>query len=180
MTAASRTPDALGMRSLYLLSQAQRRLGDTAGAEASARKLIAQNSGSAFGYYALAEALEERRQYQAVIDALAPVVAKAPGPAFDVTILLPHLGFAYQELGQYDKSIATFEQARRLSPKDAGRRRLSGRGEYRRQEISAPPSKRRAPPPPTIPTICACCASRPGRCATRASPSRAWRFSKKR
>jgi tetratricopeptide (TPR) repeat protein len=119
MTAASRTPDAVGMRSLYLLSQVQRRLGDTAGAEASARKLIAQNSGSAFGYYALAEALEERRQYQAVIDALAPVVAKAPGPAFDVTILLPHLGFAYQELGQYDKSIATFEQARRLSPKDA-------------------------------------------------------------
>jgi tetratricopeptide (TPR) repeat protein len=116
---ASRTPDAIGMRSLYLLSQAQRRLGDTAGAEASARKLIAQNGGSAFGYYALAEALEERRQYQAVIDALAPVVARAPGPAFDVTILLPHLGFAYQELGQYDKSIATFEQARRLSPKDA-------------------------------------------------------------
>ncbi len=119
LTAAARTPDALGMRSLYLLSQAQRRLGDNAGAEASARKLIAQNSGSAFGYYALAEALEERRQYQAVIDALAPVVAKAPGPAFDVTILLPHLGFAYQELGQHDKSIATFEQARRLSPKDA-------------------------------------------------------------
>ena len=115
---ASRTPDALASRALYLLSQAQRRLGDAAGAEASARKVIAQNSGSSLGYYALAEALEERHQYQAVIDALAPVVAKAPGPAFDVAILLPHLGFAYQELGQHDKSIATFEQARRLSPKD--------------------------------------------------------------
>jgi tetratricopeptide (TPR) repeat protein len=115
---ASRAPDGLGQRALYLLSQVQRRLGDVAGAEASARKVIAQNSGSSMGYYALAEALEERRQYQAVIDALAPVVAKAPGASFDVGLLLPHLGFAYQELGQHDKSIATFEQARRLAPKD--------------------------------------------------------------
>src|SRR6266545_4823061 len=57
---ASRAPDALASRALYLLSQAQRRLGDAAGAEASARKVIAQNSGSSLGYYALAEALEER------------------------------------------------------------------------------------------------------------------------
>jgi tetratricopeptide (TPR) repeat protein len=115
---ASRASDALGQRALYLLSQAQRRLGDPAGAEASARKVIAQNSGSPWGYYALAEALEERRQYQAVVDALAPVVAKAPGASFDIGLLLPHLGFAYQELGQHDKAIATFEQARRLAPKD--------------------------------------------------------------
>ena len=33
-------------------------------------------------------------------------------------MLLPHLGFAYQELGQYDKAIATFEEARKLSPND--------------------------------------------------------------
>jgi tetratricopeptide (TPR) repeat protein len=115
---ASRTPEALGQRALYLLSQAQRRLGDSAAAEASARKVIAQNSGSPWGYYALAEALEERRQYQAVVDVLAPVIAKPQGASFDVGILLPHLGFAYQELGQHDKAIATFEQARRLAPKD--------------------------------------------------------------
>jgi tetratricopeptide (TPR) repeat protein len=115
---SSRAADALGQRALYLLSQAQRRLGDPAGAEASARKVIAQNTGSPWGYYALAEALEERRQYQAVVDALAPVVAKAPGASFDIGLLLPHLGFAYQELGQHDKAIATFEQARRLAPKD--------------------------------------------------------------
>ena len=80
--------------------------------------MIAQNTGSPWGYYALAEALEERRQYQAVVDALAPVVAKAPGASFEIGLLLPHLGFAYQELGQHDKAIATFEQARRLAPKD--------------------------------------------------------------
>src|SRR5438874_1667533 len=55
-------------RPLYLLSQAQRRLGDFAAAEASARKLVALNRRSPWGYYALAEALEARHDYQAVVD----------------------------------------------------------------------------------------------------------------
>src|SRR6185295_9938311 len=66
--AARTAPDA---RALYLLSQAQRRLGEPKEAEATARRVIAQNSKSPWGYYALAEALEERRQYQAVVDELA-------------------------------------------------------------------------------------------------------------
>jgi tetratricopeptide (TPR) repeat protein len=108
-------------RVLYLLSQAQRKLGDSPAAEATARRVIAQNSKSPWGYYALAEALESRRAYQAVIDELAPVVAQNRGRSdtFDVSILLPHLGFAYQELGQFDQAIATFDEARRLSPKEA-------------------------------------------------------------
>ena len=117
--AAARTTDA---RVLYLLSQAQRRLGDFTEAEAAARKVIAQNNKSPWGYYALAEALEARRQYQAVIDELAPVVAENRGKSgdntFDVGILLPHLGFAYQEIGQHDKAIAAFDDARKLSPTD--------------------------------------------------------------
>ena len=109
-------------RALYLLSQAQRRLGDFTAAETTARKVIAQNSKSPWGYYALAESLEERRQYQTVVDELAPVVAEFRGKSgdgsFDVGILLPHLGFAYQELGNYDKAVSTFEEARKLSPDD--------------------------------------------------------------
>ena len=91
-------------------------------AESAARRLIAQNAKSPWGYYALAEALEERRQYQAVVDALAPAVPRFRGKpattAFDPGMLLPHLGFAYQELGQFDKAIATFEEARKLAPND--------------------------------------------------------------
>ena len=109
-------------RGLYLLSQVQRRLGDSPGAEASARRVIAQNAKSPWGYYALAEALEARRQYQSVVDELAPVVAQNRGKsgdnALDVSILLPHLGFAYQEIGQHDKAVAAFEDARKLAPGD--------------------------------------------------------------
>jgi tetratricopeptide (TPR) repeat protein len=111
-------------RILYLLSQTERRLGNSEAAEAAARKVIAQNEKSPWGYYALAEALESRRDFEAVVNELAPVVAKFGGKAadpssFDVGLLLPHLGFAYQELGQGEKAIATFEDAHRLDPKDA-------------------------------------------------------------
>jgi len=110
-------------RSLYQLSQAQRRLGDLMSAEATARKLIAQNGRSPMGYYALAMTLEERREYQGVIDALAPATADLrahPGnnPASDLGLLLPHLGFAYQELGDYAKAVTAFDEAHKLVPAD--------------------------------------------------------------
>ena len=116
---AGRTPDA---RALYLLSQVDRQLGDSVAAEAEARRLIAaQNGRSPFGYYALAEALEERREYKGVVDALTPALSALRGQNGDVSgleLLLPHVGFAYQELGDYDKAISAFDEAHRLAPKD--------------------------------------------------------------
>ena len=47
-----------------------------------------------------------------------PRTAARPTDGFDVGLLLPHLGFAYQELGQPDKAIASFEEARALAPDD--------------------------------------------------------------
>jgi tetratricopeptide (TPR) repeat protein len=38
--------------------------------------------------------------------------------ATELRLLLPHLGFAEQELGEYDKAIAAFDEAHRLAPTD--------------------------------------------------------------
>jgi tetratricopeptide (TPR) repeat protein len=109
-------------RILYLLSQAQRRAGDTGSAEATARRLISVNKTSPWGYYALAEALQDRQQYQGIVDALAPVVAemrsKSAADGSGLGLLLPHLGFAYEQLGQYDAAIGAFDEAHRLAPGD--------------------------------------------------------------
>jgi tetratricopeptide (TPR) repeat protein len=108
-------------RALYLLSQAERRSGDASNAEAAARRLIVQNGRNPRGYVALAEALEDQRRYQPIIDALAPAVtsfSNANDNGFSLTMILPHLGFAYQELGQFDKAISTFETARKVAPND--------------------------------------------------------------
>jgi tetratricopeptide (TPR) repeat protein len=107
---------------LYLLSQAERRAGDLEAAERTARRLIAQNSKNARGYSSLAETLEERRRYQEVVDMLAPAVDTFRAGADSSTalgLLLPHLGFAYQQVGQFDKAVAVLEEARKLSPRDS-------------------------------------------------------------
>jgi tetratricopeptide (TPR) repeat protein len=115
------TMRATDERALYLLAQAERRSGDVAASVTTARRLIAQNARNPRGHVALAEALEERREYRAVVDALVPAVEKFRGerdPAMSLGMLLPHLGFAYQQVGEHDNAIATFEEARRLQPKD--------------------------------------------------------------
>jgi tetratricopeptide (TPR) repeat protein len=108
-------------RALYLLSQAERRTGNLEAAESAARRLIAQNAKNASGFAALAEALEERRSYQGVVDALVPAIPafrSGQDASFSLSLLLPHLGFAYEQLGQFDKAVSTFEEARKLSPHD--------------------------------------------------------------
>jgi tetratricopeptide (TPR) repeat protein len=113
--------NATNERALTLLSQAERRSGDPAAAETTARKVIAQNNRNARGYFVLAEALEDQRRFQGVVDTLAPAVASFRGTAdgaFALGMLLPHLGYAYQELGQFDKAIGVFEDARKLAPND--------------------------------------------------------------
>ncbi len=110
-------------RLLYLLSQAQRRSGDSDAAESTARKVMAQDPKSPWGYYALAESLEERQQFQAVVDALSPAITdmrtRGAAASDDLSLLLPHVGFAYQQLGEPDKALDAFEQAHRLAPDDA-------------------------------------------------------------
>jgi tetratricopeptide (TPR) repeat protein len=109
-------------RALYLLSQAQRRAADLKSAEATARRLIALNGRSPWGYYALAEVLQDRQRFQAIIDALKPAIAdfraRSAAGSSGLRMLLPHLGFAYEQLGQYGAAIAAFGEAHQLAPGD--------------------------------------------------------------
>ena len=118
-----RAPDDRTLeRALLLLAQAERRTGELDAAEKTARRVITQNRRNPRAYAALAEALEERRRYQEVADALAPAVTlfrSEATPEGPLAMLLPHLGFAYQQLGQVDKAIAAFEEAHRLSGGDS-------------------------------------------------------------
>jgi tetratricopeptide (TPR) repeat protein len=57
-----------------------------------------------------------------VIDELTPPLnefrTRAGATAFERGLLLPHVGFAYQELGDFDKAIAAFQEARQAAPQD--------------------------------------------------------------
>ena len=108
-------------RALYLLAQAERQTHELDAAESAARKLIAQNGKNPRGFYVLAETLEERQRYQEVIDVLGPAVPQfrsGAGSESALGMLLPHLGFSYQQLNRFDEAIATFEEARKLAPED--------------------------------------------------------------
>jgi tetratricopeptide (TPR) repeat protein len=105
-------------RVLYLLAQAQRTAGKVDDSEKTARELMAVAPGSLTGPYSLALALEAKQQYRQVIETLAPVTARPPGrgAGLEVTPLFVHLGFAYLELGDFDKALAAFQGARAASP----------------------------------------------------------------
>jgi tetratricopeptide (TPR) repeat protein len=107
---------------LYLLSDAQRDVKDYDAAAATARRLIALEPLGLRGPYALALIDEERHDPAGVVEALAPVADRAASKPTDVAHLGPvliRLGFAYQELGQFDRALATFERARAVVGDDA-------------------------------------------------------------
>jgi tetratricopeptide (TPR) repeat protein len=110
-------------RALYLLSQADRRLGDLPGAVTAARRVITVQDSSPWGYYALTQALEQQQQFSQIVDALTPAIAKfhsmSGDHSLELGMLLPHIGFAHQQLGDYEAALASFEEAHKLSPKDA-------------------------------------------------------------
>jgi len=109
---------------LYLLARAERALGDLGASEASARRLLAISPGSTSGAHALAQVLEARRQWPALIEALEPVAAKPParGREADTALILTHLGFAYLEVGRAADAVAAFERASTLDPSDRATR----------------------------------------------------------
>jgi tetratricopeptide (TPR) repeat protein len=111
------------VRGLYLLVQAERTLANSAGAEATAHKLIAASPNSVWGQYALAQVFGDRRDYRSVIATLQPIVTgwasrQDNGQGLNVVRLHEQLGLAYQGLKQYNKAIEQFGQARQIAPGD--------------------------------------------------------------
>jgi tetratricopeptide (TPR) repeat protein len=105
---------------LYLLARAQRALGEFDASEASARRLMAINPGSTSGAHALAQVLEARREWAALIEALEPVTKNTlKGRDADTALILTHLGFAYLEVGRSSDAIGAFERATKLDPADS-------------------------------------------------------------
>ena len=117
-----RAPDDRTLeRALLLLAPAERRTGELDASERPARRVISQNRRNPRAYVALAETLEERHKYQDVADVLAPAVTQFrtdPEPEGPLSMLLPHLGFAYQQLGQFDKAVATLQEAHKITGGD--------------------------------------------------------------
>jgi tetratricopeptide (TPR) repeat protein len=108
---------------LYLLARAERAVGDLDASESAARRLMAISPGSTSGAHALAQVLEARREWPALIEALEPIAAKpARGREADTALILTHLGLAYLEVGRNADAVAAFERASTLDPsEDAAR-----------------------------------------------------------
>jgi tetratricopeptide (TPR) repeat protein len=110
-------------RALYLLSEAQRRTGDTAAAEVTARRLIALDPRGFGGPRQLARIFHDQGSHQKIVALLEPIVtarlraadaADIGSEAFRTVYF--DLASAYEELRQFDKAIAMLTQARALSP----------------------------------------------------------------
>lgn len=114
-------------RALYLLSEAQRRSGDLAAAEATGRRLMAADPNNLLGAHALAQIYEDRHEYQRVVGLLDPIVMSrlrapnAPKLAGDPNFrrLYINLALAYERLREYDKAIAVLTQTRAATRTDA-------------------------------------------------------------
>jgi tetratricopeptide (TPR) repeat protein len=108
-------------RVVYLMAQAQRAAKDYDGAEQTARRLMVLTPTSAAGPEVLARIYADRGEPEKVIALLQPLMLPdKPGangiPPDELVSLQITLGFAYQERGELDRAIATFEQARKQSP----------------------------------------------------------------
>jgi tetratricopeptide (TPR) repeat protein len=134
----ARQPSNAG--ALYLLGEAERRTGDLARAEATARRLAAIEPGGTRGPLLLARIHESQHNPAGVVATLAPAVASLEAgkaaPA-ETSLLLLHLGFAYLDQEQPAEAARVLEKATALAPADPATRAgfiqaVIGTGDHRR------------------------------------------------
>src|SRR6478752_427544 len=98
-------------RVLYLVSTAQRALGDDKAAEASARKIVSTDPTSIAGLRALVSVLFDRFDYKQISEVATPLakdLSRAKGLEFDASAVLVQLGIAEQQLAHWDAAINAF------------------------------------------------------------------------
>jgi tetratricopeptide (TPR) repeat protein len=109
-------------RALYLLSMANRQLGDLPAAEEAARKMLAIDPSSVTGLYALSQVFFAQRDARKVIDLLTPfsqdAANRAKGNENDAAMVMAQLGFAHLQEGDAQQSIAAFTLAKNFAPKN--------------------------------------------------------------
>ncbi len=145
-------------RVLYLLAEVERSLQDYDGAEATARKLIALAPKQPFGPHALAQVYAQRHNYKGVIETLTPVVNGVDQPTANSRPCAPiwvSLGYAHQELGDFDKAIASFERAKRAGGDDASYEAYLVQANLAAGRTREGGGARGAPRAPSSRTICA-------------------------
>ena len=84
-------------------------------AERAARRVIELEPDRVTGYHALAQVLADRREHRAIVDALAPAIARLEGKedARALVALRASIGVAYLQLREFDAGIAAIDRARR-------------------------------------------------------------------
>ena len=108
-------------RVLYMLSMAERTDGDEKAAEETARKIIAIDPTNVTGLRALVSVLADRFAYAQIVDLVAPLAkdpSRAKGREMEGAAVLVQLGIANQQLAKWDDSIAAFNAAKTLTPRD--------------------------------------------------------------
>jgi predicted Zn-dependent protease len=108
-------------RVLYMMSSAERSVGDDKAAEATARKILSADPTSVAGLRALVAVLFDRFEYKQIVDAVTPLAkepSRAKGREFEGAAVLVQLGIAQQQLANWDGSIEAFNAARTLTPGD--------------------------------------------------------------
>jgi tetratricopeptide (TPR) repeat protein len=106
----------------FLRVDVERARHDYARAERAARRVIELEPDRVTGYHALSQVLADRREHRAIVDLLAPAVARLDGKedARALAALRASLGVAHIQLREFDGGIAAIDRARRDGGADPG------------------------------------------------------------
>jgi tetratricopeptide (TPR) repeat protein len=107
--------------SLFLLAQAERRLGNAAGAEDAAKRIIDLNAKDPRGPLAMAEARTAAKDFKGAVATLEPLYASlgaTPGPDTTRVFVATALADALRAAGDTTRAIKVLEETSRENPDD--------------------------------------------------------------